>query len=154
MTKLNNFQQLLEEEERRFENSKVAEELQQKIESRFAFLRLAGELTELFTNRMFDVAVMMSSDNTVPGENHFRSALLQDLKASVEAMLERDIEATIAKLESLLDKGSKKYEELLSVKEQLSNLSSERIMIESERGQISQRLQNLIDSLDQRDFQY
>jgi hypothetical protein len=151
MTKLNNFQQLLAEDERRFEDSGVAEELQRKIESRFAFLRLAGDLTELFTNRMFDVAIMMSSDSTEPGR-HFRSEVLEDLKAAVEEMLERDIDATIAKLESLLHNDSQKYEELLSVKKQLSNLSSERIMIESERGEISQRLQNLIDSLDQRDF--
>ena len=152
MTKRNNFQQLLAQHEQQFNESGVADELQQKIEARFAFLRLAGELTELFTNRMVDVLIRISSDSTAEPGHHFRSAVLEDLKSSLDNMLERDIDRAINKLEALLDKGSEKYHELISVKKQLSNLSSERIMIESERGEISQRLRNLIDSLEQRDF--
>ena len=138
----NNFKILLEEEERRFEASGLREEIDKKLNQRFAFLRLLGDLTELFTVRVIDIIIMMSDENIEP-DLYFTPALKSDLEAALDHLIDRDIERALAKLKNLVDQKSEKYGHILSLEAELQPNPGSK----GQRTDVPARLKDLIASL-------
>lgn len=148
MSEKNNFKILLEEEERRFEASGLREEIDRKLNQRFAFLRLLGDLTELFTVRLIDIIIMMSDENIDPGL-YFTPALKSDLEAALDQMIDRNINQAFAQLKELIDQKSEKYPYVLALEAELSQSTG---ASNREEKNIDSRLKELISSLRPKDL--
>lgn len=63
---MNNFQQLLNEEEENYQNQDYHDEIRNNLENTFGFFRFFGQIVEVYLPQMVDVLVMASGAEEPP----------------------------------------------------------------------------------------
>ncbi|MBX2873085.1 MAG: hypothetical protein KTR30_13320 [Saprospiraceae bacterium] len=63
---MNNFQQLLNEEEENYQNQDYHDEIRNNLEGTFGFFRFFGQIVEVYLPQMVDVLVMASGAEEPP----------------------------------------------------------------------------------------